>query len=85
MSFPPAPTPKSHLGHYKLLGPNCGLRVSPICLGAMNFGEAWKGGLGTCTKETTFAMLDYYKEQGGNFIGMLVYEHSPIALMMTAD
>ena len=66
--FPPAAKPKSHLGYYKLLGPNCGLRVSPICLGAMNFGEAWKGAMGTCAKDNTFEMLDFFKSHGGNFI-----------------
>ncbi|KAK3109231.1 hypothetical protein LTR53_017741 [Teratosphaeriaceae sp. CCFEE 6253] len=35
---------------------------------AMNFGEAWKSFLGECTKETAFDMLDYFYEQGGNFI-----------------
>lgn len=34
----------------------------------MNFGEAWKQFLGECNKETAFAMLDYFYEQGGNFI-----------------
>lgn len=63
-----AAPPKSHLGYYKILGPNCGLRVSPICLGSMNFGEAWKAGMGTCSKETAFEMLDYFKANGGNFI-----------------
>jgi hypothetical protein len=38
--FDLAPKPESHLGYYRLLGPNCGLRVSPICLGAMGFGTA---------------------------------------------
>lgn len=34
----------------------------------MNFGDAWKDVLGECTKETAFAMLDYFYSQGGNFI-----------------
>jgi aryl-alcohol dehydrogenase-like predicted oxidoreductase len=38
----------------------------------MNFGEAWKESLGECTKETAFAMLDYFYEQGGNFIDTAV-------------
>lgn len=32
----------------------------------MNFGEAWKGYLGECNKETAFAMLDYFYENGGS-------------------
>lgn len=34
----------------------------------MNFGEAWSGILGECSKETSFEMLDYFFENGGNFI-----------------
>ncbi len=34
----------------------------------MNFGEAWKAFLGECSKDTAFEMLDYFYEQGGNFI-----------------
>eukprot|EP00026_Physarum_polycephalum_P010475 Phypoly_transcript_10639.p1 GENE.Phypoly_transcript_10639~~Phypoly_transcript_10639.p1 ORF type:complete len:417 (+),score=85.80 Phypoly_transcript_10639:80-1252(+) len=66
--FAPAPEPKSKLGYYRLLSPSCGVRVSPICLGAMNFGTAWKDFMGDMTKETTFQILDYFYEQGGNFI-----------------
>ena len=66
--FPSAPKPKSHLGYYKLLGPNAGLRVSPLCLGAMNFGEGWKSVMGECTKDTAFEMLDFFRSHGGNWI-----------------
>lgn len=34
----------------------------------MNFGDAWKGMMGECSKETAFEMLDYFYESGGNFI-----------------
>jgi aryl-alcohol dehydrogenase-like predicted oxidoreductase len=34
----------------------------------MNFGDAWQGILGKCDKTQTFAMLDYFYENGGNFI-----------------
>ncbi|CAK1358509.1 unnamed protein product [Cercospora beticola] len=63
-----AEAPKSLLGYHRILSPSAGVRVSPLCLGAMNFGEAWKGFMGECSKETTFEMLDYFYEQGGNFI-----------------
>lgn len=66
--FAPAAKPKSLLGYYRLLAPTAGVRVSPLCLGAMNFGEAWKGALGECTKETAFDMMDYFYDNGGNFI-----------------
>lgn len=66
--FDPPFEPKSKLGYYRLLSPSCGLRVSPLCLGAMNFGTAWKDFIGDIDKETVFKILDYYYEQGGNFI-----------------
>ncbi|RDW73444.1 hypothetical protein BP6252_07351 [Coleophoma cylindrospora] len=66
--FPPAPKPKSLLGFHRLLAPTAGVRVSPLCLGAMNFGDAWVDVMGKCDKEDSFAMLDYFWENGGNFI-----------------
>ncbi len=52
------------LDHYRLLG-RSGLRVSPICLGAMTFGEEWGFG---APKDECGRMLDAYAERGGNFI-----------------
>ncbi|KAJ6083621.1 hypothetical protein N7467_007756 [Penicillium canescens] len=66
--FAPAATPKSRLGRYRLLAPTAGVKVSPLCLGAMNFGEGWKERLGECDKETSFRILDTFYENGGNFI-----------------
>merc|ERR1712000_254289 len=66
--LPSAPTPISPLGRYRLLSPNAAVRVSPICLGAMNFGNAWKGYMGTCDRAATESILDFFYEQGGNFI-----------------
>jgi aryl-alcohol dehydrogenase-like predicted oxidoreductase len=34
----------------------------------MNFGEAWKGFMGECSKETGFETLDHFYDNGGNFI-----------------
>ena len=68
MSFTQAPKPKTNLGYHRILSPSAGLRVSPLCLGAMNFGDAWKGFMGECDKETTFGILDHFYENGGNFI-----------------
>jgi len=34
----------------------------------MNFGDAWKGRMGECNKDTAFEILDYFTSQGGNFI-----------------
>ena len=68
MSAPAAAPPKSLLGRHRLLSPTAGVLVSPLCLGAMNFGNAWKDFMGECSKETAFEMLDYFYSQSGNFI-----------------
>jgi aryl-alcohol dehydrogenase-like predicted oxidoreductase len=52
------------LDHYVTLG-HSGLRVSPLCLGAMTFGEDW--GWGSSVKDSE-AILDRYRDRGGNFI-----------------
>ncbi|KAJ5396268.1 Norsolorinic acid reductase B [Penicillium crustosum] len=62
------PHTKSRLGRYRLLAPTAGVKVSPLCLGTMNFGNAWKETLGECTKDTTFSVLDAFYKNGGNFI-----------------
>jgi hypothetical protein len=67
MSFE-VPAPKSLLGRHRLLAPSAGVFVSPICLGAMNFGDFWKDMMGVCDKETTFNILEYFYQKGGNFI-----------------
>jgi aryl-alcohol dehydrogenase-like predicted oxidoreductase len=66
--FPAAPTPKSLLGYHRILSPTAGVRVSPLCLGAMNFGDAWEKFLGKCDKKTSFEMMDFFYDNGGNFI-----------------
>ena len=52
------------LDHYVTLG-RSGLRVSPLCLGAMTFGEDL--GFGASVQESE-AVLDRYLDLGGNFI-----------------
>lgn len=52
------------LDHYVTLG-RSGLRVSPLCLGAMTFGEDL--GWGSSVEESQ-RIIDRYVEQGGNFI-----------------
>jgi len=52
------------LDHYRTLG-RSGLRVSPLCLGTMTFGEDWGWG---STVEESEAILARYLERGGNFI-----------------
>ncbi len=52
------------LASYHLLG-RSGLRVSPLCLGAMTFGEDWGWG---APEPTVGKLIDRYLEAGGNFI-----------------
>ncbi|MBO1271789.1 MULTISPECIES: aldo/keto reductase [Shewanella] len=52
------------LNHFVTLG-RSGLRVSPYCLGTMTFGEDFGWG---ASPEESFAMLDEYRNRGGNFI-----------------
>jgi aryl-alcohol dehydrogenase-like predicted oxidoreductase len=52
------------LDHYVTLG-RSGLRVSPLCLGAMTFGEDL--GWGSSVEESQ-QIMDRYLEAGGNFI-----------------
>ncbi|KAI0394392.1 aldo/keto reductase [Xylariaceae sp. FL0594] len=66
--FPIAKEPQSPLARYRILSPTASVRVSPLCLGGMNFGETWKEFMGTCDKETVFKILDYFHKKGGNFI-----------------
>lgn len=40
--LPQAPAPQSPLARYRLLSPTAAVRVSPLCLGGMGFGDAWK-------------------------------------------
>jgi len=68
MAFAAPPPPKTALGYYRLLAPTASVRVSPLCLGGMNFGNAWKDFMGECDKKTSFEILDYFYESGGNFI-----------------
>jgi len=52
------------LAHYVTLG-RSGLRVSPLCLGAMTFGKEWGWG---SEPEEAKRILDAYLDRGGNFI-----------------
>ena len=52
------------LDQYVTLG-RSGLRVSPLCLGAMTFGTEWGWGSDVSTSER---ILDVFADRGGNFI-----------------
>ncbi|KAL4941650.1 hypothetical protein BDV06DRAFT_212494 [Aspergillus oleicola] len=63
-----APKPKTPLGYHRVLSPTAGIKVSPLCLGGMNFGEGWESFMGKCSKEDAFALMDAFHDMGGNFI-----------------
>src|SRR4030081_1959629 len=52
------------LDHYVTLG-RSGLRVSPLCLGAMTFGSDWGWGADVQASKN---IIDAYTDAGGNFI-----------------
>jgi aryl-alcohol dehydrogenase-like predicted oxidoreductase len=66
--FAPPPKPSTELGYYRILSSTAGARVSPLCLGAMSIGEAWKDFMGAMDKEASFKLLDAFYDAGGNFI-----------------
>ena len=49
---------------YVTLG-RSGLRVSPLCMGAMTFGTEWGFGVGA---DDSYKLIDQYLDAGGNFI-----------------
>src|SRR3990172_10769204 len=53
-----------NLTEYVTLG-RSGLRVSPVCLGTMTFGNDWGWG---SEEEVARAVFDHYLDGGGNFI-----------------
>jgi hypothetical protein len=50
--LPPAPPAQSPLARYRLLSPTASVRVSPLCLGGMSLGDAWKD-----YSESSFSLL----------------------------
>jgi aryl-alcohol dehydrogenase-like predicted oxidoreductase len=52
------------VNEYTTLG-RTGLRVTPLCMGAMSFGTGWGWGV---DEKASKALFDYYLERGGNFI-----------------
>ncbi len=65
----PPPTPPSALARHRVLSSRAGVRVSPLALGGMSLGNAWKhimnGGL---DEAGSHELLDYFFSKGGNFI-----------------
>jgi aryl-alcohol dehydrogenase-like predicted oxidoreductase len=65
--IPSGKPPTTPLGIHRILSPRSGLRVSPLCFGAMNLGNTYSS-RGAITKDEGFQLLDAYYESGGNFI-----------------
>jgi len=55
------------LDSYRLLG-RSGLRVSPLCLGTMTFGESWGADVAESRR-----IFDAYVDRGGNFVDTAGY------------
>ena len=81
----PAPPPKTLLARHRVLAPTAAVHVSPICLGGWNFGNASKDILGECNKDTVFQILDYFHDQGGNFIDTSVTQLLAREMISNAD
>jgi aryl-alcohol dehydrogenase-like predicted oxidoreductase len=60
--------PKSLLARHRQLAPNASVRVSPLCLGTMTFGQAGVAMQGETTEAESIAILDKFYEAGGNFL-----------------
>lgn len=60
--FASAPNPPTELGRYRILSTTAGVRVSPLQLGAMSIGEAWKDFMGSMDKDQSFKLMDAYYE-----------------------
>ncbi|KAF9878222.1 hypothetical protein CkaCkLH20_04260 [Colletotrichum karsti] len=50
------------------MAPTASVRVSPLCLGALTFGDQLQDLYGQITKEEAFKILDEFYSCGGNFI-----------------
>ncbi|KAM0552430.1 hypothetical protein ACHAPJ_007991 [Fusarium lateritium] len=68
MEFPQPSSPPTELGMLRVLSSTAGVRVSPLVLGTMSFGQAWGGMLGQTDKSAVYRLLDAFVEAGGNFI-----------------
>lgn len=63
------PAPISPLQTYRILSPKAGLRLSPLCLGAMSIGNAWESdGMNSMNQIQSSNLLDEFVRLGGNFI-----------------
>jgi aryl-alcohol dehydrogenase-like predicted oxidoreductase len=59
---------KTLLARHRQLAPGASIRVSPLCLGAMTFGQGGRAIQGSTTEAESTAILDAFYKAGGNFI-----------------
>lgn len=71
--FAPPPKPTNPLGWHRIFSPSASVKVSPIAIGGISFGESWSSAFGQ--NEPADDLLDAYFEQGGNFIDTLNTYH----------
>ncbi|KAI0903543.1 Aldo/keto reductase [Ustulina deusta] len=62
------PPPKSMLMRHRQLAPNASVRVSPLCLGCMTFGDKQQERYGEISKEQCMQILDTFYANGGTFL-----------------
>lgn len=62
------PPPNSPLIRHRQLAPSASVRVSPLCLGTMTFGDRQQDRYGEITKQTAIDILDNFYAKGGNFL-----------------
>ncbi|KAG9661915.1 Aldo/keto reductase, partial [Aureobasidium melanogenum] len=58
---------KSPLARYRQLSPLASIKVSPLCLGCMTFGDKQQEKYGKITKQAAFDIMDHFYKNGGNF------------------
>ncbi|KAI7238989.1 Norsolorinic acid reductase [Hortaea werneckii] len=59
---------ESRLGRHHQLASNAAIRVSPLCLDCMTFGDKQQERYGEMSKQAAFDMMDEYYKQEGNFL-----------------
>ena len=64
--FAPPPKPRTQFGWHRILSPTANVKVSPIAIGGISFGNSWSEMFGK--SEDTSKLLDAFYEIGGNFI-----------------
>ncbi|KAF9697146.1 hypothetical protein EKO04_004554 [Ascochyta lentis] len=64
--FTPPPKPKTQFGWHRILSPTANVKVSPIAIGGISFGNSWSELFGK--SEDALKLLDAFYEIGGNFI-----------------